>query len=29
VPDRPGLGITISEQARRWTARSEEIGSRP
>jgi L-alanine-DL-glutamate epimerase-like enolase superfamily enzyme len=29
VPDRPGLGITMSEQARRWTARSSEIGQRP
>jgi L-talarate/galactarate dehydratase len=29
VPDRPGLGITMSEQARRWTARSDEIGRRP
>ena len=29
VPSRPGLGCTISEQARRWTVRSEEIGRRP
>jgi L-alanine-DL-glutamate epimerase-like enolase superfamily enzyme len=29
VPDRPGLGLTMSEQSRRWTARSEEVGHRP
>ena len=29
VPSRPGLGFTISEQARAWTARSEDIGRRP
>jgi L-alanine-DL-glutamate epimerase-like enolase superfamily enzyme len=29
LPDRPGLGFTLSEQARRWTARSEEIGRQP
>ena len=28
VPNRPGLGVTLSEQARRWTVRSEEIGRR-
>lgn len=28
VPDRPGLGITISEQARRWTVASAEFGTR-
>ena len=29
VPDRPGLGLTMSEQARRWAVRSDEIGRRP
>ncbi len=29
VPARPGLGITISEQARAWTVRHEDIGRRP
>ncbi|HET9823447.1 MAG TPA: mandelate racemase/muconate lactonizing enzyme family protein [Burkholderiaceae bacterium] len=29
LPARPGLGITISEQARAWTARSEDIGRQP
>lgn len=29
LPDRPGLGLTMSEQARRWTARSAEVGLRP
>lgn len=29
VPDRPGLGLTISEQARRWTAGRQEFGQRP
>ena len=29
VPDRHGLGLTISEQARRWTAGSHEFGQRP
>jgi L-alanine-DL-glutamate epimerase-like enolase superfamily enzyme len=26
VPDRPGLGITLSEQARAWTTESVEFG---
>lgn len=26
VPDRPGLGITMSEQARQWTVASAEFG---
>lgn len=26
IPDRPGLGITISDQARAWTVDSAEIG---
>lgn len=29
LPARPGLGFTISAQARAWTARSEDIGRRP
>lgn len=29
VPDRPGLGFSLSEQARRWTAESAEFGQRP
>ena len=29
VPDRPGLGFSISEQARRWTVKSAEFGQRP
>ena len=29
VPDRPGLGFSLSEQARRWTAQSVEFGQRP
>ena len=28
VPDRPGLGLTLSEQAARWTADAAEIGAR-
>ncbi|WP_110600957.1 L-talarate/galactarate dehydratase [Salinicola lusitanus] len=28
VPDRPGLGITLTEQARRWTVASAEFGKR-
>jgi L-alanine-DL-glutamate epimerase-like enolase superfamily enzyme len=28
VPNRPGLGFTISEQARAWTADSHEAGRR-
>jgi L-talarate/galactarate dehydratase len=29
VPQRPGLGISLSEQARRWTAQSALFGQRP
>ena len=29
LPDRPGHGFTLSEQARRWTAESAEFGKRP
>jgi L-talarate/galactarate dehydratase len=29
VPNRPGLGFSLSEQARRWTAQSAEFGRRP
>ncbi len=29
VPDRPGLGLSLSEQARAWTAASAEFGQRP
>ncbi len=29
VPDRPGLGFTLSEQARAWTRLSAEFGERP
>jgi L-talarate/galactarate dehydratase len=29
LPERPGLGFTVSEQARRWTVRSVEVGRRP
>ncbi|WP_375338331.1 L-talarate/galactarate dehydratase [Chelatococcus sambhunathii] len=29
VPNRPGLGFTISEQARAWTVDSHEAGRRP
>lgn len=28
VPDRPGLGITLSEQARAWTTETVEFGTR-
>ena len=28
LPNRPGLGITLSEQARRWTVASAEFGRR-
>jgi L-alanine-DL-glutamate epimerase-like enolase superfamily enzyme len=27
VPDRPGLGVTLSEQARAWTAETVEFGA--
>ncbi|MFD7924078.1 mandelate racemase/muconate lactonizing enzyme family protein [Streptomyces sp. NPDC059740] len=29
VPARPGLGITLTEQARAWTRETQEFGSRP
>jgi L-alanine-DL-glutamate epimerase-like enolase superfamily enzyme len=29
VPSRPGLGVTLSEQARAWTREQAEIGTRP
>lgn len=29
VPTRPGLGLTLSEQARRWTRETVEVGARP
>ncbi|MET0349546.1 MAG: mandelate racemase/muconate lactonizing enzyme family protein [Rhizobacter sp.] len=29
VPTRPGLGLTLSEQARRWTRETVEVGVRP
>jgi L-alanine-DL-glutamate epimerase-like enolase superfamily enzyme len=29
VPDRPGLGFSLSEQALRWTTESQEFGRRP
>ncbi len=29
VPDRPGLGFSLSEQALQWTAESVELGKRP
>ncbi len=29
LPDRPGLGITLSEQARAWTVATAEFGSAP
>ena len=29
VPARPGLGFSLSEQARRWTAQKAEFGQRP
>jgi L-alanine-DL-glutamate epimerase-like enolase superfamily enzyme len=29
VPTRPGLGVSLSEQARGWTRESAEIGQRP
>jgi L-alanine-DL-glutamate epimerase-like enolase superfamily enzyme len=27
VPDRPGLGVTLSDQARAWTTDSVEVGA--
>lgn len=29
VSDRPGLGFTLSEQARRWTVATEQVGTQP
>jgi L-talarate/galactarate dehydratase len=29
VPTRPGLGLTLSEQARAWTREKAEVGQRP
>ena len=29
VPNRPGIGITLSEQALAWTVDSSEHGKRP
>jgi len=29
VPDRPGLGVTLSDQARAWTTESVEFGVQP
>jgi L-alanine-DL-glutamate epimerase-like enolase superfamily enzyme len=29
VPNRPGLGFSLSEQARRWTAQKADFGKRP
>jgi L-talarate/galactarate dehydratase len=29
IPDRPGLGFSMSEQARRWTTEKAEFGKRP
>jgi L-alanine-DL-glutamate epimerase-like enolase superfamily enzyme len=29
LPTRPGLGVSLSEQARRWTVASAEAGRRP
>ncbi|WP_431256488.1 L-talarate/galactarate dehydratase [Roseateles chitinivorans] len=29
VPDRPGLGLSLSEQARLWTREKAEVGKRP
>lgn len=29
VPDRPGLGFSLSEQARRWTKETASFGKRP
>jgi L-alanine-DL-glutamate epimerase-like enolase superfamily enzyme len=27
VPDRPGLGVTLSDQARAWTTETVEFGA--
>jgi hypothetical protein len=29
VPTRPGLGLSVSEQARAWTRATAEAGVRP
>jgi hypothetical protein len=29
LSDRPGLGFTLSEQARAWTIGTAEFGARP
>ena len=29
VPTRPGLGVTLSDQARAWTRERAEIGTQP
>jgi L-alanine-DL-glutamate epimerase-like enolase superfamily enzyme len=29
VPNRPGVGLTLSEQARRWSVETAEVGERP
>jgi L-alanine-DL-glutamate epimerase-like enolase superfamily enzyme len=29
VPTRPGLGLSLSEQVKAWTAQVAEVGSRP
>jgi L-alanine-DL-glutamate epimerase-like enolase superfamily enzyme len=29
VPNRPGVGLTLSDQARRWSVETAEVGERP
>jgi len=29
VPTRPGLGLSLSDQVKAWTAHTVEVGSRP
>jgi L-alanine-DL-glutamate epimerase-like enolase superfamily enzyme len=29
VPTRPGIGVSLSEQARAWTREQAEVGQRP
>jgi L-alanine-DL-glutamate epimerase-like enolase superfamily enzyme len=29
VSDRPGLGFSLSDQARAWTVASEDVGRQP
>jgi hypothetical protein len=29
VPNRPGVGLTLSEQARRWSVETAEVGKQP